>query len=255
MAPVVAEAAAQALNREVHIDQVTAFDHLGDIVVRGVAVSDAPTFRAGHGRAVAKAREVRITYDWPALLRDPANAVATVETIRIIEPAAFIEQVKPGQFNFSNLLTAQSQPSKTPFQAKVIVQNGTVIVRDDAAPKALGIQQNKLSLVNGSIDFETLGRVAYDVTARGAANRFDHARFSGATLTSSAETYPRMLQGYSVRIQLTHGNAPYLTRYFASFLGKIAPVAQGAADADITFGQHGYSKGRADDLFWPSDDP
>ncbi len=229
-----------ALHREITIGSITATPTFNEIVVRDVAISDAPTFALGHGRRLVTAPRVTVNLDAAGMLHDTANAGAYVHLITVYDPVGYVARRTGTQFNFSNLFKkTKSKPKSKPFAAVIQVVNGTVTFQDALAPASYQPAINRITDLNGNLSFAAPHRISFAATARGAANRCKTAQVDGAIVFDPVKNQvDDRIGGYDIRIHGQDANAPYLVGYFLQKeLRPVGIVTKGIGDVSLTLSQ------------------
>ncbi len=132
----IVEQASQRLHREVRLKHVSLGVARG-LVVEGLEVSEKPDFNAG---VFASMQSLRLRILWLPLLRRKV----VIDEIVVAGPRISLVQLKPGFFNFSDLMTASDKPAPAasspgmslPFDlqaGKILLDNGQIAYEDRAA--------------------------------------------------------------------------------------------------------------------------
>lgn len=99
----VVEAAGKQLHREVRLKSV-ALGPIKGLVLEGLEVSEKPDFKAGTFAAI---ESFRFRIQWLPILRKKV----VIDEISLSGPSVAVTQIKPGVFNFSDLVAASTAPA------------------------------------------------------------------------------------------------------------------------------------------------
>jgi autotransporter translocation and assembly factor TamB len=219
LAPIVAQIAAESINRQVSIGRVSAFGHPGSVYLDSVLVSNHATFASDRGEPAIRAKHVEITYDLAYLLSHPAQPAGAIKLIHLDEPTAYVERLPSGQYNFSDLLVSKNPKKKgVPFLAVVTVSKGTLIARDSHAPTVALTLSQTFRNVAARIDLSSVRVVNFTAAGSGESRYIQDLSVRGQVLrgysgSKSAKHSPSS-QGYGLDIKFTNATltrfAPYL---------------------------------------------
>ncbi len=241
---IIAVAGGQALGREIRIGSVSASNSFNDITFYDVAVSNAPTFAQGNGRALVTAPVVEVKLSAKGLLNNPANAAAYIDSVTVTRPVAFIERFAGNKFNFSSLFKKPVKRTGKPFTGIIIAKNATVVFLDHSAPASLQPALNTISHASGDVDFSGNRLVSFNLAGSGIGVRSGNVQAFGniASVPSTKPGFDR-ISGYDIHVNAANADASYWTRYFLSNLSTIGQVTGGRANVALELGQNNPAPG------------
>ena len=203
----------------------------GKLVVGDLAVSNRPTFAAGHGEAALTARRVTVAYNLHSLIFDSGNAAHAIGDVTIDQPTLLVERLSNKQFNFSDFFKPTPKKKTKPFSGRILVHNGFLRFRDfDAPDRGKRPALNTLADVEATVDFGPQRNVYFGVNGINTEGRFNTLAVSGDV----SRQYSGRFQG---RIAAANADAAYWTDYFKAF--PQARITTGRADADVSVAKLG----------------
>jgi hypothetical protein len=225
----------------VRIGKVAAFGRPGQIFVQDVVISNTSSFATDNGLPAIRVSAIHVDYDLPYLLWHPRNAAQSVNSVVLDSPTAYIERLKSGKFNFSDLFNQKTSKNPQLFFGEVTVHNGTAVVTDNDPPKNATIVQHIFRRLTANIDFGSARRVAFSVHGDGDQSTAEHFSVRGEVLRATpVKSIPS--QGFGIDIRFTGANAARLVPYVLPKIGKLASITGGVVAGQVAFKRVGGVK-------------
>jgi len=242
LAPVVAQIAAESINREVRIGRVTPFDRPGYVNLQDVEISNAPTFAQDEGAPAISIKHAEIVYSLPFLLSHPSGAVGAIELVKLDSPALFVERLRSGSFNFSDLLVSKHPTNSQPFVGVVTVTDGSAIIKDDSGPGAAQRIPQRLHHLKARVDLRSTRVVTFSMTAQGDENIVHTLAIRGQFLRGGMPAKGRAgraTRGYGLDVQFAGANLAHFAPYLVPRPSIRAAIFAGSGKGEVTVKQVG----------------
>jgi hypothetical protein len=219
LGPLVVQELQRQLGREVAIGRV-------DVHVPGRVVMDQVAIAAGKrlsGGALARARQVVLTYSWSGIFSFHPDVVGSIRRIDIKDPSLLLVREPSGRFNVQDLFKPRRGAPPTHFRAQITVTHGRLFYEDYKAALAPLPAVNEVGGIDGALEFSTYPRLTAHLT--GAGRRGRAGRIEATTLIN-VPTGQLLVQAYAA-----DADAAYWARYLART--PAARVESGRANLDL----------------------
>ncbi len=249
LAPLVAQAISQSVNREVRLTRLDPFSFPTRIVVEGLRVSNHATFAGDLGHPMIDAKYVTINYSLPALLSDPKNANTAVRDITIEQAYGFVERLPNNKFNFSDLIPKKPLREVKPYLGTIFLKQATLYFRDETAIPALRSRIHAFSNVNAAIDLTSPHFVSFRATSESTERLFTLAKIDGNLFRNMASDKlgPNDI-GLRIHLNISQASMPFVMNDFVPEAHPFVSFTGGRLDADVTISQLGLPKSRPMDV-------
>lgn len=143
-------------------------DRQGRFTILNLRIAEGKTFAEG---TFAQADRVEGQLDLLTLLRNRAEPLKAVKSLRIVHPTVTLVRRPDGEWNFLDLLRPKG-PKKpyVPFGGVATVTNGTLLLRDYRSylAKSGAPVETRIARVNGTLDGRRAGPLQFQASGAGA---------------------------------------------------------------------------------------
>ncbi|HEY3332724.1 MAG TPA: translocation/assembly module TamB domain-containing protein [Capsulimonadaceae bacterium] len=238
LAPLVAQAAGEALHREVSLKRVNLVTVPGRVILEDLVVSNHATFAEDHGRPMIDADRVTVKYSLPEMFQHPKNIAAAIGDIDINGASGYVERLPRNTFNFSDLIPKNARPEKQAYLGTVTLRNATLFFRDETAVPALRKKVMTITDIRTTIDLTSTQFVSFNGHASSGNRLFEIVKFDGELFRNVGDlANDGSDQGLRIHVNIKRAAAPYLVDDFLPQAAPFMKVTGGRIDADVTLSQ------------------
>jgi hypothetical protein len=243
LAPVVAQVAAESVHRQIRIGKVIAFGTAGKFELLDVVVSNTSSFATDTPLPALSAESITVNYNLLYLLTHPRDAIGSISKINVVSPIVYVERLKVGKYNFSDLIVKKASGSSPPFMGVISAQNATFVLKDDAAPSTALRQIQTYSQAVASADFTSSTSISFTMNSTGNPHLVRSIAISGQTVRNDVAQAPGSTRNpqssYGLDIVFKGANLAYFAPYAVPTPKLNAILLAGVGNGEFTLKQVG----------------
>ncbi len=180
--------ASRLLGREVRVQDVQISGNLWNLASKNVIRLKSVSLEddTGTGTSFVTAKEIVVAYNLNGVLRPPRPDLPLIDSLDLIEPAAFIRRDLKGRFNFDTLLKKLLETKGTGGRAltdRATLTNGSLVYTDARLPAPHGVASRpfstRMTAVNGIVNIRPDKSAAFEVTGNGVQETLKNFHLSG----------------------------------------------------------------------------